>query len=182
MAAARRSVSIAVLAGALSVPAIAWAQAYPAKVVRFIVPSSAGGGADTVTRLVANALPTVLGQRVIVDNRAGASGNIGSEIVARSPSDGYTWLMINNAQAANVSMYRNLAYDLLRDFAPVTQVDSSPHVVVVHPSLPVKSIGELVKLAKAKPGALDYASAGLGTVTFLAAEIFKADAGVNLRH
>jgi len=178
----RLSVSIAVLAGALSAPAIAWAQAYPAKLIRWVVPSSAGGGADTVTRLVANALPAVLGQRVIVDNRAGASGNIGSEIVAKSPPDGYTWLMINNAQAANVSMYRNLAYDLLRDFVPVTQVDSSPHVVVVHPSLPVKSIGELVKLAKAKPGALDYASAGLGTVTFLAAELFKAEAGVNLRH
>jgi tripartite-type tricarboxylate transporter receptor subunit TctC len=89
---------------------------------------------------------------------------------------------MNNAQAANVSLYKNLTYDLLRDFAPVMQVDSSPHVVVVHPTLPVKSIGELVKLAKAKPGALDYASAGLGTVTFLAAELFKADAGVNLSH
>src|SRR6185295_19833284 len=95
---------------------------------------------------------------------------------------GYTWIMINNAQAANVSLFKNLTYDLLRDFAPVTQVDSSPHMVVVHPSVPVKSIGELVRLAKAKPGALDYASAGLGTVTFLAAEIFKADAGINLRH
>jgi tripartite-type tricarboxylate transporter receptor subunit TctC len=90
--------------------------------------------------------------------------------------------MINNAQAANVSLYNNLTYDLLRDFTAVTQVDSSPHVVVVHPSLPVRSLAELVKLAKAKPGALDYASAGLGTVTFLAAEIFKAQAGVNLRH
>src|SRR6185295_7563552 len=95
---------------------------------------------------------------------------------------GYTWIMMNNAQAANVSLYKNLTYDLLRDFAPVMQVDSSPHIVVVHPTLPVKSIGELVKLAKAKPGKLDYASAGLGTVTFLAAEMFKADAGINLRH
>jgi tripartite-type tricarboxylate transporter receptor subunit TctC len=131
---------------------------------------------------VANGLPAVLGQRVVVDNRAGASGNIGADNAAKSPPDGYTWIMVNNAQAANVSLYRNLTYDLLRDFAPVMQVDSSPHVVVVHPTLPVKSIGELVKLAKAKPGALDYASAGLGTVTFLAAELFKADAGVNLTH
>src|SRR5262249_21953727 len=136
-------------------------QAYPAKVVRWIVPSSAGGGADTVTRLVANALPPVLGQRVIVDNRAGASGNIGSELAAKAPPDGYTWLMINNAQAASVSLFKSLPYDLLRDFAPVTQVDSSPHAVVVHPSVPVKSIGELVRLAKARSGALDYASAGL---------------------
>src|SRR5262245_19768289 len=95
----RLTVSITVLAGALSAPAIAWAQAYPSKLIRWVVPSSAGGGADTVTRLVANALPAVLGQRVIVDNRAGASGNIGSEIVAKSPPDGYTWLMINNAQS-----------------------------------------------------------------------------------
>ncbi len=159
-----------------------WAQGYPAKVIRWVVPSSAGGGADTVTRLVANALPPVLGQRVVVDNRAGASGNIGSEIVAKSQPDGYTWIMINNAQAANVSLHKKLPYDLIRDFAPVMQIDSSPHVVVVHPSLPAKSIGDLVKLAKAKPGALDYASAGTGTVTFLAAELFKADAGVNLTH
>jgi tripartite-type tricarboxylate transporter receptor subunit TctC len=160
----------------------AWAQAYPAKVIRWIVPSSAGGGADTVTRLVANALPPVLGQRVVVDNRAGASGNIGSEIAAKSPPDGYTWLMINNAQAANVSLHKSLPYDLIRDFSPVMQVDASPHVAVVHPSLPVRSISDLVKLAKARPGALDYASAGTGTVTFLAAELFKADAGVNLTH
>jgi tripartite-type tricarboxylate transporter receptor subunit TctC len=160
----------------------AWAQAFPTKPIRWIVPSSAGGSADAVTRVAADGVSKVFGQRVIVENRAGASGNIGSEAVAKSPPDGYTWIMMNNAQAANVSLYRNLTYDLLRDFAPVTQVDSSPHVVVVHPSLPVRSIAELVKLAKSRPGKLDYASAGLGTVTFLAAELFKAEAGVNLTH
>ena len=175
-----KSIVLIGLAGSLA--ATAWAQPYPSKPIRWVVPSSPGGGADTVTRLVANGLPPVLGQRVIVDNRAGASGNIGADIVAKSLPDGYTWLMINNAQAANVSLYRNLPYDLLRDFAPVTQVDSSPHVVVVHPSLPVKSIADLVKLAKAKPGTLDYASAGTGTVTFVAAEMFKAQAGVNMTH
>ena len=169
------------LAGAIC-SAAAWGQPYPNKAIRWVVPSSAGGGADTVTRLVANALPQVLGQRIIVDNRAGASGNIGSEIVAKSQPDGYTWIMINNAQAANVSLHKKLPYDLIRDFAPVMQVDSSPHVIVVHPSLPARSVSDLVKLAKAKPGALDYASAGVGTVTFLAAELFKADAGVNLTH
>ncbi|OFZ87889.1 MAG: hypothetical protein A3F74_19255 [Betaproteobacteria bacterium RIFCSPLOWO2_12_FULL_62_58] len=173
---------IALIGVVCSLAATVWAQPFPSKPIRWVVPSSPGGGADTVTRLVANALPPVLGQRVVVDNRAGASGNIGAEIVAKSPPDGYTWIMMNNAQAANVSLYKNLPYDLIRDFAPVTQVDSSPHVIVVHPSLPVKSVGELVKLAKAKPGALDYASAGLGTVTFLAAELFKADAGVKLTH
>lgn len=174
--------SIALIGLACSFAASAWAQPYPAKLIRWVVPSSPGGGADAVTRLVANALPPLLGQRVIVDNRAGASGNIGADIVAKSQPDGYTWLMINNAHAANVSLYSKLPYDLIRDFAPVTQVDASPHVVVVHPSLPVKSISELVKLAKAKPGTLDYASAGTGTVSFMAAEIFKAQAGVNLTH
>ena len=158
------------------------AQTFPFKPIRWVVPSSPGGSADAVTRVVADGVTKVLSQRVVVENRAGASGNIGADNVAKSPPDGYTWIMMNNAQAANVSLYKNLTYDLLRDFAPVMQVDSSPHVVVVHPTLPVKSIGELVKLAKAKPGALDYASAGLGTVTFLAAELFKADAGVNLTH
>jgi tripartite-type tricarboxylate transporter receptor subunit TctC len=171
--------ALCVLTGFVSV---ASAQSFPAKPIRWVIPSSPGGSADVVTRVVANGVSAVLNQRVLPDNRAGASGNIGAEIVAKSAPDGYTWLMINNAQAANVSLYRNLTYDLLRDFAPVTQVDSSPHVVVVHPSLPVKSLAELVKLAKAKPGSLDYASAGLGTVTFLAAEIFKSQAGVNLRH
>src|ERR1017187_5149771 len=130
-----------------TIAAAGWAQTYPAKLIRWVVPSSPGGGADTVTRLVANELPQILGQRVVVDNRAGASGNIGAEIVAKSPADGYTWIMMNNAQAANVSLYSNLPYDLIRDFAPVTQVDSSPHVVVVNPSLPVKSIKEFVRLA-----------------------------------
>jgi tripartite-type tricarboxylate transporter receptor subunit TctC len=158
------------------------AQSFPSKSIRWIVPSSPGGSADAVTRVVADGVSKVVGQRVIVENRAGASGNIGSDFVAKSPPDGYTWIMMNNAQAANVSLYKNLTYDLLRDFAPVTQVDSSPHVVVVHPSLPAKTLGDLVRLAKAKPGAMDYASAGIGTVTFLAAEIFKAQAGVQLTH
>lgn len=158
------------------------AQQFPSKPIRWIVPSSAGGSADAVTRVVADGVSRVLAQRVIVENRAGASGNIGSEMVAKSPPDGHTWIMMNNAQAANVSLYRNLTYDLLHDFAPVMQVDSSPHIVVVHPTLPVKSLGALVKLAKAKPGQLDYASAGLGTVTFLAAELFKSQAGIDLRH
>ena len=166
---------------AFSTASTARAQPYPSKPIRWVVPSSPGGSADAVTRLVANGLPAVLGQRVIVDNRAGASGNIGADAVAKSPPDGYTWLMINNAHAANVSLYSKLPYDLLHDFAFVTQVDSSPHAVVVHPSLPVKSISDLVKLAKARPGALDYASAGTGTVTFLAAELF-VDLLVEFKH
>jgi tripartite-type tricarboxylate transporter receptor subunit TctC len=173
---------VAFFACICAVTGVASAQPFPSKPIRWVVPSSPGGSADAVTRVVADGVAKVLAQRVVVENRAGASGNIASELVAKSPPDGYTWIMMNNAQAANVSLFKNLSYDLLRDFAPVTQVDSSPHVIVVHPSLPVKSVADLVKLAKAQPGKLDYASAGLGTVTFLAAELFKADAGVNLAH
>jgi tripartite-type tricarboxylate transporter receptor subunit TctC len=155
---------------------------FPSKPVRCIVPSSPGGGADTTTRLVANALPAVLGQQVIVENRAGASGNIGTAAAAKSPPDGYTWIMINNAQAANVSLQKDPSFELLRDFAPVTQVDSAPHIIVVHPTVAASSVSELVALAKSGPDALDYASAGIGTVTFLAAELFNAQAGISLRH
>ena len=156
------------------------AQPFPSKPIRCIVPSSPGGGADTTARLVAAALPAVLGEQVVVENRAGASGNIGTAAAAKSPPDGYTWILINNAQAANATLQKDPNFDLLRDFAPVTQVYSSPHIVLVHPSVPATSIRELVALAKSRP--LDYASAGTGTVTFLAAELFNAQAGISLRH
>ena len=159
-----------------------WAQRYPVKVVRLLVPFSPGSGSDTLGRIVAAGLTDVFGQQVIVDNRAGAAGNIGAEIVAKAPPDGYTLLLANMGHAANVSLYRNLPYDVVRDFAPVTQLASAPAIVVVHPSLPVKSIGELVRLAKARPGAINYSSGGVGTPTFVAAELFKAQAGVNLLH
>jgi tripartite-type tricarboxylate transporter receptor subunit TctC len=159
-----------------------WAQRYPAKVVRLLVPFSPGSGSDTLGRIVAGGLTDVFGQQVIVDNRAGAAGNIGAEIAAKAAPDGYTVLLANLGHAANVSLYRNLPYDVVRDFAPVTQLASAPAIVVAHPSLPVKSIGELVRLAKARPGAINYASGGVGTPTFVAAELFKAQAGVNLLH
>jgi tripartite-type tricarboxylate transporter receptor subunit TctC len=159
-----------------------WAQRYPAKVVRLLVPFSPGSGSDTLGRIIAGGMTDVFGQQVIVDNRAGAAGNIGAEIAAKAPPDGYTLLLANLGQAANVSLYRNLPYDVVRDFAPVTQLASAPAIVVAHPSLPVRSLDELVKLAKARPGAINYASGGVGTPTFVAAELFKAQAGVNLLH
>jgi tripartite-type tricarboxylate transporter receptor subunit TctC len=165
--------------------ATGWGQtvsSFPSKPIRCIVPSSPGGAADTSTRLIANALTSVLGQQVIVENRAGASGNIGTAAAAKAPADGYTWIMINNAQAANASLQKDPSFELLRDFAPVTQVDSAPHIILVHPSVAASSVSELVALAKSKPEGLDYASAGLGTVTYLAAEIFNAQAGISLRH
>ncbi len=169
-------VAAAVVAGPLA------AQSYPAKTVRMIVPFSAGSGSDTIGRLIAGALTEGLGQQVIVDNRAGAAGNIGADIAAKAPADGYTLFLANIGHAANVTLYRNMPYDIVRDFAPVTQVASAPAIVVVHPSLPVKSISELVKLAKAKPGAINYSSGGAGTATFIAAELFTGPAGIQLLH
>ncbi len=162
--------------------ATSWAQSYPAKTVRLLVPFSPGSGSDTIGRIIAAGLPDVFGQQVIGDNRGGAAGNIGAEIAARAAPDGYTLFEANMGHAVNVSLYRNLPYDLMRDFAPVTQFASSPAVVVVHPSLPVKTIAELVKLAKARPGAINYSSGGAGTPTFIAAELFKGQAGVDLLH
>ncbi|MBI3917385.1 MAG: tripartite tricarboxylate transporter substrate binding protein [Betaproteobacteria bacterium] len=119
---------------------------------------------------------------MIVDNRPGAASNIAAEIAAKAPADGYTLFEGSITHAVNASLYRKLPFNLMRDFAAVTQFASSPQVVVVHPSLPVKSLGELVKLAQARPGATNYASAGSGTSTFLAAELFKGQAGISLTH
>ncbi len=160
----------------------AWAQKYPAKPVRLIVSFSAGSGTDIVGRIIANGIGESFGQQVIVDNRAGASGNIGAETAAKSAPDGYTLFLANISYAANASLFRTLPYDLLRDFAAITQFATGPYVVSVHPSLPVKTFTDFARLAKAKPGAILYSSGGTGTATFLAAELFKAQAGVNLMH
>jgi tripartite-type tricarboxylate transporter receptor subunit TctC len=158
------------------------AQVYPAKPVRYLVAFSAGSGADTLGRLVAAGLTETLGQQVIVENRTGAAGNIAADIAAKAPPDGYLVFQGSQTHAVNATLYRNLPYDVLRDFVAVTQLASSPNVVAVHPSLPVKTIGDLVKLARAKPGEINYASAGVGSATFLAAEMFKAAAGINMMH
>ncbi len=168
----------AALAFALS-PA-AQAQQYPVKVVRYIVPMSPGSGADTLARIVTGGMSTLFGQQVIIDNRTGAAGNIGAEAGAKAAADGYTLFQTSSTLAANVSLYKNLPYDLLRDFAPVTQLASSPSIAVVHPSLPARSIAELVKLARAKPGEINYASTGVGSATWVAGELFKSMARVNL--
>jgi tripartite-type tricarboxylate transporter receptor subunit TctC len=158
------------------------AQSYPAKTVRFIVPFSPGSGSDTIARIIASGLPDALRQQVLVDNRAGAAGNIGAELAAKAPADGYTTLLIILGHAANATLYKNLPYDLTRDFLPVTQFASTPSILVVHPSLPVKSVADLVSLARAKPGAINYASGGVGTPTFIAGELFKLHAKVHMLH
>ncbi len=159
----------------------AHAQNYPVRPIRLVVPSAAGSGADVFVRLISPELTQAFGQQVIVDNRTGAGSNIGADIVAKAPADGYTVLMVLQANAVNVSLYRKLSYDLLRDFEAITQLGYSQGIVVVHPSFPANSISDLVKLAKAKPGAINYGSAGLGSGTFLAAELFKLIAGINMQ-
>jgi tripartite-type tricarboxylate transporter receptor subunit TctC len=158
------------------------AQAYPGKPIRYIVPMSAGSGADTMARIAAAGLSQELAQQVLVDNRTGAAGNIGAELSAKAPPDGYTLFQVSTTHTANVSLYKNLRYDLMRDFAPVTLLVLSPSGIVVHPSLPAKSVAELVKLAKARPGVINYASTGVGSATFLTAELFKGLADINLQH
>lgn len=158
------------------------AQGYPSRPIRIVVGTSAGGGGDVIARVVAGGLTPILGQQVSVDDRPGAASNIAAEIVAKAPPDGYTLFEVSITHAVNVSLYRSLPFDLMRDFAAITQLANSPQILVVHPSLPVKSTDELVRLAKSRPGAINYSSAGAGTSTFLAAELFKARAGVNLVH
>jgi tripartite-type tricarboxylate transporter receptor subunit TctC len=160
----------------------AWAQTYPARSVRFLVPFQAGSGTDTIARMIAEGLTQAFGQQVVVENRPGAAGNIGAEFAAKSPADGYTLFMVSLTHAANVTIYPKRAYDLVRDFAPVTQLGTGPEMVVVHPSMPVKSVAELVKLAQLKPAAINFASGGVGTAAFLGMELFKRQAHVNIVH
>lgn len=159
-----------------------WAQAYPTKPVRYMVPSSPGSSVDTIGRIVADGLTEALGQQVIVENRAGAGGNIGAALAAKAAPDGYTVVQVNNNHTTNVTLYKKRGYDLMRDFAPVTKLAVSPYVLVVHPSLPVKSVQDLIKLAKAKPGAITYASAGVGSGTFMVTELFKSQAKLDMLH
>ena len=176
-------VKILLTIGALTCAAApAAAQSYPQKPVRMIMPVSAGSGSDVIGRIIATGMSEHFGQQVVVDNRAGAAGNIGAEAAARAAADGYNVLFAFVGLAANAVLYENLRYDVLRDFAPVTLLGSSAAIVVAHPSLPVKSIAELVKLAKQKPGAINYASGGAGTPTYIGAELFKRQAGIDLLH
>jgi len=158
------------------------AQTYPTKPVRFIVPYAPGGGADVMARIVAPRLGAALGQQIIIDNRGGAGGNIGSEAGAKAPPDGYTLLLGAAALTINVSLYSRLNFDPVKDLTPIALLAKSPNIVVVHPSLPVASVKDLIALARARPGQLNYASAGSGTTPHLAAELFKTMAKVQIVH
>src|SRR5450759_4904927 len=171
----------AVLLGNLA-PALALAQTWPAKPIRMVVPFPPGGAPDTVARLIAPKLTESLGQSVIIDNRAGASSNIGMEIVARAPGDGYTLLVNTVPGVANPSLFTKLPFQPEKDFAPISLVVTGPSIIFVHPSLPARNVKELVALAKARPGTLKYTSSGAGTLTHLAAELFKYHTQTNIVH
>ena len=159
------------------------AQSWPAKPVRMVIGFPPGGGTDIIGRIVAQKLSETLGQQVIADNRGGASGQLGAELVAKSPPDGYTIMMAHIAAMSILpSLVAKLPYDPLKDFAPITLVAIGPNLLVVHPSVPVRTIKELVALAKARPGQLTYASPGAGTVQHLAGELFKLQAKVDILH
>ena len=171
-----RSLFCAVAAGAGA------AEAYPVKPVRMIIPAGPGGGVDTVARIVGQALGAALGQPVVMDNRPGAGTMLASELTARSPPDGYTLLMATNSHAINVGLHKNLRYDPVGDFTQITLVASVPYLVVVHPSLPARSVKDLVALARRQPGSLHAASAGTGSGTHLAFELFRSMAVVDIVH
>ena len=167
---------------ALAVPAAALAQTYPAKPVRVVVPFPPGGGTDIVARTVTPKMAEILGQPFVIENRAGAGGNIGTEAVAKSPADGYTLLVASASTAINTTLVPNLSWDFSRDFAPVVLMVVNNHLLAAHPSVPANNVRELLALAKAKPGQVTYASYGSGSSAHLTAELFKLMAGVDLLH
>ena len=162
---------------------LAAAQAFPSKAVRLIVPFPPGGGTDILARPIAQKLAEKWGQPVIIDNRGGAGGNIGTRAAAEAPADGYTIILgVLGTHAVNQSLYANAGFDSTKDFAAITMVANTPNILVVHPSVPAHSVAELIALAKAKPGQINYATPGNGTPSHLATEIFKSMAGVDLTH
>ena len=177
------TVVIAMLAVLGSSCGHAWAQNYPAKPVRVVVPFPAGGGADIFARLIGRKLGENLGQSFVVDNRAGASGIIGCEAVARSAPDGYTLLMgTTGTHTTNPAVFSKLPYDSIKDFAPISLVAEAPFVLLIHPSLPVKNVKELIQLAKSRPGELIYASSGVGSSSHFGFELFNSMAGIKAVH
>lgn len=168
---------------ALVFAAPVWAQPYPTKPIRMVVPSAPGSGPDLIARVVAQKLTESLGKPVVADPRPGAGGSLGAEIVAKSPPDGYTLIMGSaGSHSVNSALYPKLPYDAVKDFAPISLVSTAPNILIVHPSLPVKSVKDLVALARAKPGDLTFGSGGNGSTAHLSGELFRVLAKVNMVH
>jgi tripartite-type tricarboxylate transporter receptor subunit TctC len=179
---ARRLLALLLAAAACAAPATAPAQAYPAKPIRFIVPFAPGGGNDILGRVLAAKLHESFGVPVVVENRGGAGGTIGTEIAAKAAPDGYTVLINNLSVAVNVTLYERLPYDPLKDLQTVALVGRQPNILVVHPSLPARSWKELYALARARPGELSFSSGGVGSSSHLAAELLKLVSGIAMVH
>jgi tripartite-type tricarboxylate transporter receptor subunit TctC len=162
--------------------AAADAQQYPARPIRLVVPFAPGGALDVVGRIVGHRLSEALGQPMVVDNRGGAGGTIGADIVAKAPPDGHTLLVASMGLAVNAVLYPKLPYDTLKDLAPVTMLGEQPNIVVVHPSLPVKSVGELLAMARAKPGQISYGTGGIGSTSHLVTVLFLLAAKIDMLH
>ncbi len=174
---------MAASAALASVSALAQSGAgYPNRPLRFIVPYAAGGNGDIVSRIIAQKLIAQIGQQIVIDNRGGAGGNIGAELAARAAPDGYTLMLGTNTHVINMSLFAKLPYDIQRDFAPITLATSAPMVLMVHPSLPAKTVKEFIALAKAHPNKLNYATGGSGSSAHVITELFKSMAGVQLTH
>lgn len=159
-----------------------WAQQYPVRPIRLIVPFPPGGGTDTMARVIGPKLSEALGQQVVPENRGGAGANIGAELAAKSPPDGYTLLLVTVTNAIGASLYTKLNYDLARDFASITQLATTPHILVVHPSVPVKTVKEFTAFTRARPGELTYSSSGNGSMAHLAGELFSSLTGTKMVH
>jgi tripartite-type tricarboxylate transporter receptor subunit TctC len=172
-------------AGAATLPAVsrvAWAQAYPTRPVRWIVPFSPGGPFDIMARPMAQWLTERLGQEFVIDNRPGAGGNIGTETVVRAPADGYTLLMVGTFSAINATLYDKLNHNFIRDIAPVATITRQPNVMVVNPSFPAKTVPEFIAYAKANPGKINFATGGIGSSPHVIGELLKTMAGINMIH
>ena len=178
----RRFRKIVALSALMCSATLAWAQAYPSKPIRMIVPLAAGGGTDIVARTMAQKMGELLLQPIVVDNRPGGGTVIGAELAAKSAPDGYTLYVSSPTIVINHGLHAKLPYDAIRDFVPISQWVSFSNMLVVHPSLPVHSVGELISHAKARPGQINYASAGNGSTTHLGMELLKAMAGIDLVH
>jgi tripartite-type tricarboxylate transporter receptor subunit TctC len=171
---------VAALGTVFAVPALA--QEFPTRTIRMVLPFPAGGGSDLVARIIAQKYSAQLGQQVVVDNRAGASGNIAADIVAKASGDGYTVLFANSSLSISPAIYKKLSFDPVKDLTAVSMASSYPFALVAHPALPVKSVKDLVALAKGKPNSLDYSSAGTGTMSHMAMEMLRVKTGTRITH
>jgi len=178
----RKSLRLVLFLVAAFAVAPAFAQSFPSKQIRLVVTFPPGGGTDAIARLLSVPLSEALGQQVVVENRPGASGNIGAEIVAKSPADGYTWLIVNSTYAMNAGLFPNMPFDSEKDLTGVATIASTPIMLVVPATSAAKSVADLIAMAKAKPGQLSYASCGNGTPQHLGGELFKRMAGIDMVH